>query len=117
MSNVRKLKQAKKRRSLRVRSALSTAHRPRVSVYRSLNHIYAQVIDDNEGRTVVGFSTVQLKNAQGDKTTQAKSVGLELASRAKEKGVGVVVFDRGRFKYHGRVKALAEGLREGGLTL
>ena len=80
-------------------------------------HIYAQVIDDTQGRTVVAASTVEatLKSTKGNKTAQAKAVGLELAKRAKAAGIEQVIFDRGGYLYHGRVKALADGAREGGL--
>jgi len=80
-------------------------------------HIYAQVIDDTQSRTVVAASTVEgdLKGTKGTKTEQAKAVGLELAKRAKAAGITQVIFDRGGYLYHGRVKALADGAREGGL--
>jgi large subunit ribosomal protein L18 len=88
--------------------------RLRLSVFRSAKHIYAQVIDDRTGRTVAEANTKNVE-VSGDKTAQAKAVGLAIAQRALEAGVKRVVFDRGPFKYHGRVKALAEGAREGGL--
>lgn len=103
---------------LRVRSHIkSTAIRPRVSVFRSLNHIYAQIIDDGAGVTLVSSSSAQLKDVKGDKKTVAHAVGKELAARAQEKGITCAVLDRGVYLYHGRVKALAEGLRDGGLTI
>jgi large subunit ribosomal protein L18 len=90
-----------------------------VSVFRSLKHIYVQVIDDGKGRTLVSASTLDpdvLSEAKGlDKTEQARVVGRVLAARALDKGVKKVVFDRSGYKYHGRVKALAEAAREGGL--
>jgi large subunit ribosomal protein L18 len=96
-----------------------TAARPRLCVFRSLNHIYAQVIDDVLGRTLVAASTVDLEiRAKTDgkkRTNQAEMVGQLLAERAKEKGISQVAFDRGGYKYHGRVKALAEAARKGGL--
>ena len=96
-----------------------TSERPRLNVFRSLKHIYAQVIDDTQGYTLVSASTVD-PEVRGQvaglkKVEQAQIVGKVLASRALEKGVTKVVFDRGGFKYHGRVKALAEAAREGGL--
>jgi large subunit ribosomal protein L18 len=113
----RKKKLIRERRAEGVRSRLkNSANRPRVSVHRSLKHIYAQLIDDNSGKTVASASSLA-QNAQGDKKTIAHAVGLELAKKAKEKGVQEAYFDRGRFLYHGRVKELAEGLREGGLTI
>jgi len=104
------------RRALRVRAKVKRyGMPPRVSVFRSLKHMYAQVIDDMNQRTVASCSSLEMENLTGDKTAVAKAIGLELAKRAKEKGVDTVVFDRGRFKFHGRVKALADGLREGAL--
>jgi len=94
--------------------------RPRLAVYRSLAHIYAQVIDDDAGHTLVAASTVDttLRNdlASLPKQEQAKAVGKIVAERAREKGIEQVVFDRGGYPYHGRVKALADGSREGGLV-
>jgi large subunit ribosomal protein L18 len=94
------------------------AERPRLSVYRSLNHIYAQIIDDASGTTLVAASTVE--GAKAGKTTggnvaSAKEVGRRVAERAREKGIRKVVFDRGGYLYHGRVKALADAAREAGL--
>lgn len=114
----------RQRRHARVRKSVhGTVDRPRLSVYRSLNNIEGQVIDDEEGRTVVGLSTLaaELRDVSGDdegkgrKVVQARAAGKLLAERAREKGIERVVFDRGGFKYHGRVKAFAEGAREGGL--
>lgn len=93
--------------------------RPRLNVFRSLNHIYAQVVDDTSGHTIASSSSLdpEIKaEAEGKtKTAVARGVGLKMAERAKNKGVAEVVFDRGGFKYHGRVKALAEAAREAGL--
>lgn len=114
MSLEKKLKHRVQRRKNRVRQHLQH-DRPRVSVFRSLSHIYAQVINDNESKTVAGASSLELKQATGDKKQIAREVGLELARRARASGITTVAFDRGSSKYHGRVKALAEGLREGGL--
>lgn len=103
------------RRANRIKSKIKrVSSRARVSVFRSLKYIYAQIIDDKEHRTVVSCSSASLQN-NGDKTNQARLTGLELAKRALEHGIESVVFDRGNRKYHGRVKALADGLREGGL--
>lgn len=105
-----------KRRTMRVRSRVKRdGMPPRVSVYRSLNHIYAQIIDDAAHKTIASCSSLELKELEGDKTSVARLIGIELAKRAREKGVESVVFDRGRFKYHGRVQSLADGLREGNL--
>lgn len=105
------------RRALRVRSRIGKGSTPRVSVFRSASHIYAQVIDDKTSATIASCSSLELKNLTGDKKQIAQNVGKELAKRASEKGVKSAIFDRGPFLYHGRVKALAEGLREGGLTI
>ena len=111
---------ARDKRHARVRVRLQgTADRPRLNVFRSLRHIYAQLIDDSVGHTLVAASTVESevieKLTKMSKAEQAKLVGQVLAKRALEKGVKVVVFDRGGYQYHGRVKALAEGARAGGL--
>jgi large subunit ribosomal protein L18 len=95
-----------------------TAERPRLNVYRSLNHIYVQVIDDLHGATVVSASSAEGKKADrktGGNVAAAKTVGKTIAERAKAKGVTKVVFDRGGYIYHGRVKALADAAREAGL--
>jgi large subunit ribosomal protein L18 len=91
--------------------------RPRLAVFRSNRHIYAQVIDDLAGRTIAAASSLEGTNGGGSPKERAKSVGLTVASRAKEQGIERVVFDRGGFKFHGRVAAVAEGAREGGLEL
>lgn len=104
------------RRVLRVRAKVKRfGMPPRVSVSRSLSHIYAQIIDDMKQHTVASCSSLELKNITGDKKAIAHAVGIELAKRAKEKGIESVVFDRGKLKFHGRVKALADGLREGAM--
>lgn len=107
-------------RHLRTRRHLrGTPARPRLNVFRSLQHIYAQVIDDTTGRTLAAASSLKVPragySAGGVKTPLAKLVGTEIAQRARAAGVSRVVFDRGGYKYHGRVKALAEAAREGGL--
>jgi large subunit ribosomal protein L18 len=117
MSLIRKLNKSRTRRTLRVRNRLkSNVELPRISVFRSLNQIYAQVIDDAKHQTLISCSSMEIK-AKGDKKLIAKAVGVELAKRAREKGIETARFDRGSFLYHGRVKALAEGLREGGLKV
>jgi large subunit ribosomal protein L18 len=103
------------RRIHRVRSNQSRGERLRISVNRSLNHIYAQIIDDNKHETVASYSSQQLDKLVGKKTEVAKKVGLELGKIALTKNIGPVFFDRGSYLYHGRVKALADGLREAGL--
>ncbi|HCK66895.1 MAG TPA: 50S ribosomal protein L18 [Anaerolineae bacterium] len=111
---------ARERRHARVRrSVIGTPDRPRLNVFKSITGIYAQVIDDVDGNTVVSASTVdkelraQVKGMK--KSEQAKAIGKAIAERAKSKGISSVVFDRGGFRYTGRVKALADGAREGGL--
>lgn len=106
----------RKRIQMRIRKKITgTAERPRISVFRSNNQIYAQIIDDGAGKTLVSASSVELKSG-GNKTEIATQVGKSLAARAKDAGLTNVVFDRGGYLYHGRVKALAEGAREGGLN-
>ncbi len=118
MSVLRKIQQRKNRRAVRVRASIRACSTlPRISVHRTLKQIYAQIIDDSARITMVSFSSLELKNVSGDKTAIAHAVGKELAQRAKDKGIASAVFDRGSFLYHGRVKALADGLREGGLTI
>ena len=111
---------ARKRRHARVRKRVfGTADRPRLNVFRSARHIYAQIINDEVGHTLVAASTMEREireQAQGlRKSERAKLVGKALAERALKRGITRVVFDRGGYKYHGRVKALAEAAREGGL--
>ncbi len=100
----------------RIRAKLSgTTERPRLNVYRSLNHIYAQVIDDQTGQTLVSSSSLQLKLKTGGNVASAKEIGKAVAEKAVEKGIKKVVFDRGGYLYHGRIKALADAAREAGL--
>jgi large subunit ribosomal protein L18 len=100
----------------RIRQKLAgTAERPRLNVYRSLNHIYAQVIDDQKGETLVSASTMALKIKTGGNVAAAKEIGKTVAELAVKKGVKKVVFDRGGYLYHGRIKALADAAREAGL--
>ena len=109
---------ARLRRHRRVRGKVSgTAERPRLAVFRSNRGIAAQLIDDLEGKTLAAASWLHVKGGDGDKSAQAEAVGKLLAERAKSAGVETAVFDRGGYLYHGRVKALAEGAREGGLKI
>ena len=117
MQTDKNLTRAKRHRRVRKR-VVGSAQRPRLNVYRSLTHIYAQVIDDSKGHTIAAASTVDsaLKGAKnGGNIEGAKAVGTLIAERAKAAGVERVVFDRGGYLYHGRVKALADAAREGGL--
>jgi len=102
-------------RALRVRAKFAEHLRPRLSVFRSSKHIYAQIIDDLEGKTLLSCSSMVLEAVKGDKKTVAAAVGKKLAALAQSKGIKQVAFDRGSFLYHGRVKALAEAAREAGL--
>ena len=100
----------------RIRAKLAgTAERPRLNVYRSLNNIYAQVIDDQKGQTLVSASTISLKLKTGGNVAAAKEIGKAVAEKAVEKGIKKVVFDRGGYLYHGRIKALADAARAAGL--
>jgi large subunit ribosomal protein L18 len=111
---------ARARRHLRVRKKVSgSAVRPRLVVNRSARHMFAQIVDDTVGGTVVSASTMEasVRGASGDKTAKAKQVGALLAERAAAAGITAVVFDRGGHAYHGRVAALADSAREGGLAL
>ena len=111
------VRQARERRHRRVRGKLvGSAERPRLVVFRSNRGIFAQLVDDDAGRTLAGASWTGLaKSFKGDTTAQAAEVGKTLAAAAKKAGIETVVFDRGGYLYHGRVKALADGAREGGL--
>ena len=109
---------ARKRRHTRVRKKLSgTSARPRLVVTRSARHMLVQIVDDTVGKTLASASTMEkeLKGTSGDKSAKSREVGKLLAARAKAAGVSTVVFDRGGNKYHGRIAALADGAREGGL--
>jgi len=108
------------RRHLRVRKKVTgSASRPRLVVNRSARHMFAQIVDDGAGRTLAAASTLDpaIRTAEGDKTAKARQVGELLAQRAKDVGIEAVVFDRGGYRYHGRIAALADGVREGGLKL
>jgi large subunit ribosomal protein L18 len=115
MSTLTKL-QARERRHRRVRGKISgTAERPRLVVHRSNRGIFAQLVDDQSGRTLAGAGWTTVGKAESSKSEQAAEVGKALAAAAKKAGIERCVFDRGGYLYHGRVKALAEGAREGGL--
>ena len=110
-------RQARERRHRRIRGKVAgTAERPRLAVFRSNKGIFAQLVDDESGKTIAGASWLGLpKSFKGNKIEQAAEVGKAVASAAKQAGIESVVFDRGGYLYHGRVKALADGAREGGL--
>jgi len=110
-------KQIRERIHKRIRRKLEgTTERPRLAIYRSVAHIYVQVIDDTQGRTLVSASTVEKEGKRGGgNVAAAKDIGKLVAQRAKEKGISKVVFDRGGYQYHGRVKALADAARQAGL--
>jgi large subunit ribosomal protein L18 len=109
-------RQARERRHRRIRGKVrGTADRPRLAVFRSNKGIFAQLIDDESGKTLAGASWLGLGKFKGNKVEQAAEVGKAVAAAAKKAGIDEVVFDRGGYLYHGRVKALAEGAREGGL--
>ena len=116
---VKALKRTKIRKRIR-KQVVGTSEKPRLAVFRSLKHIYAQLIDDDRGHTMVQISSLsgavktQFEKGKG-KISASKLVGMELAKAAKSQGIETVVFDRGGYQYHGRVKAVAEGAREGGL--
>jgi len=117
-SRQRRLGRLRRHRHVR-KKVFGTPEQPRLNVFRSLRHVYAQIIDDTQGHTLVAVSTldpeIREEVAGKAKTEQARMVGKVLANRALDEGVTQVVFDRGGYKYHGCVKALAEGAREGGL--
>ena len=104
------------RRARKVRARVKASGRLRLSVFRSARHIYAQIIDDAAGKTLVAASTLEAELAGGSNRAAAEKVGKLLADRAKKAGINEVAFDRGHFLYHGRVKALADGARAGGLN-
>lgn len=107
--------QNRERRHAKIRAKIKgTPNRPRLVVFRSLRYTYAQIVDDENG--VVLASSSDIKETKGTKVEKAKSIGLELAKKAKEKKIETVVFDRNGYKYHGRTKAIADGAREGGLN-
>ena len=112
----------KSTRRLRIKSRfkstlIGTAERPRLSVFRSNKQIYAQLIDDENGKTIASASSLEDKKASGNKIEQAKLVGKDIAEKAKKAKISTVIFDRSGYLYHGRVKSLAESARENGLTI
>ena len=121
MNPIKLKERQRSRRAFHVRNKIvGTAERPRLSIFRSSKHIYAQLIDDQNGRTLASASTKVKKGEQaavgyGGNALAAKLVGLQIAERAKAAGIKKVAFDRGHYRYHGRIKALADGAREGGL--
>ena len=117
MAITRKDRIRKARRTQRVRSSLKKFSYPRVSIFRSLNHIYGQIIDDATGETLVSASSLNLKNEKSDKKNIAEQVGKNLATLAKEKGIDRAILDRGPYLFHGRVKAFTQGLRDGGINI
>ncbi len=112
--NIKAIKRSRVKRGIR-KKVFGTQERPRLSVFRSGQHIYAQLIDDSKGATLVSASSLDKDLSGGTKTETSGKVGKQLAQRAKDAGVETVVFDRNGFRYHGRVKALADSAREGGL--
>ncbi|HBB76505.1 MAG: 50S ribosomal protein L18 [Candidatus Levybacteria bacterium RIFOXYA1_FULL_41_10] len=111
------MKDKKLSRQRRTRAKLfGTQARPRLSVFRSNKHVFAQLIDDSAGKTILGVSEIKVKTVgKTNKTERAKALGKYISEKAKDKKIKKIVFDRGSYSYHGRVKAIAEGLREGGL--
>jgi large subunit ribosomal protein L18 len=116
MANKKAARRLRVKRSIRSKIS-GTSERPRLSVYRSNLHIYAQLIDDVEGQTLASASSLEEDLSQGSRVESSQAVGQKLAERAKAAGIEKAVFDRNGYRYHGRVKALAEGVREGGLNL
>jgi large subunit ribosomal protein L18 len=119
-SRTRKTAAGRVRRHLRVRKKVTgSTSRPRLVVNRSSRHMFAQIVDDTKGHTLAHASTLDatVKATEGDKTAKARKVGELLADRAKQAGITAVVFDRGGYRYHGRIAAVADGAREGGLEL
>ena len=117
LTNIKYKREARKKRHGSSRKRIEgTAERPRLAVFRSAKHIYAQVIDDEQKKTLVATSDQKMdKGGEADKKARAKKVGADIAAKCKEKGIDKVVFDRAGFKYHGRISALADGAREAGL--
>jgi large subunit ribosomal protein L18 len=109
-------RESRGRRHERVREKVrGSANRPRLAVFRSITHIYAQLIDDDAGATLVAASSVNAKDVKANKSERAKAVGTVLGERARAKGIAEAVFDRGGYRYHGRVKALGDAARSAGL--
>lgn len=114
MSTKKVLRRQRVKKSIRGKIS-GSAEKPRLAVYRSNKEIYAQIVNDVDGVTLAFYSSQKLGKKEGNKTDQSKSVGTEIAKIAQDKGISTVVFDRGVSLYHGRIKALADGAREGGL--
>lgn len=118
MNKIKKLNQTKARRKARTRSGIrGTASRPRLSVFRSNRYTAAQLIDDEQGKTLAAASSQELRKSKLKKTEAAKKVGELIAEKAKALGISRAVFDRGSYQYHGRTRAIAEGAREKGLKI
>ena len=116
MPTKKQMDKTRRRRAFRVRGRVrGTAERPRITVHRTLQHTYAQVIDDESGRTLCSSSTKSLKVGYGGNVDAAKKVGEELGRKAKELNIEKACFDRGRYAYHGRIKAIAEAVRAAGI--
>ena len=113
-NRLKRVRRARRQRGIRKR-VTGTPEQPRLTVYRSLKHMYAQLVDDLNGKTITAASTVQAKAESGGNVEAAKVVGKDLAEKAKAAGITRVTFDRNGFRYHGRVKALADAARENGL--
>ncbi|MFA5173043.1 MAG: 50S ribosomal protein L18 [Candidatus Paceibacterota bacterium] len=115
MKSEKEITKKRARRAIKVRSSIKKGGWPRLSVFKSSKYIYAQIIDDETGKTLASASSSLIKKDKKNKTEKAKEVGMAVGKKAKEAGITKVVFDRGRYAYHGRVKSLAEGAREAGL--
>ena len=116
MATQKRLEKRRRNRAFRVRKKVrGTAERPRVSVHRTLKHIYVQVVDDEAGHTLASTNSKALKLGYGGNVDAAKQVGAEIGKIAKEKGISEARFDRGPYRYHGRVKAIADAIREAGV--
>ncbi|MDD4761800.1 MAG: 50S ribosomal protein L18 [Candidatus Pacebacteria bacterium] len=115
MKSKKKIIKKRIKRAVKVRSSIKQGGWPRLSVFKSNKYIYAQIINDESGKTLAFASSSLVKKDKKNKTEEAKKVGITIGNKAKEAGIKKVVFDRGRYAYHGRVKSLAEGAREAGL--
>lgn len=110
------IRDTKSQRKIRISSKVrGTEKKPRLSIYRSNESIYAQLIDDEHGKTLIGVSEKHIEQKKGTKIEKAKALGITLAAKAIERNIMQVIFDKGSYEYHGRVKAIADGAREGGL--
>lgn len=116
MATTKRLAKRRRNRAFRVRRRVrGTAERPRISVHRTLQHIYVQIIDDDQGKTLCGANSKSMKIGYGGNVAAAKQVGAEVGRQASELGIKVGAFDRGPYRYHGRVKAIADAIREAGI--